>query len=329
MTTSVNNIKNNEGTNNANMNNQINREMKQKLNLLFIEGNRQKIDKANIKEAYLKIKKHGYLSTMPMEFIPMDKAKNKLNGRTLFKATIIRKMGEGDATLSNFDMKYQTIKPEEYDQYDGVCVDGQHRSLSLQFADMQDQEPTYTAVEIPDTMDILSYVALRNNGKVWKNGDFQHSGISTNSREIDYILKQCGKRKEEDAFFFSIYTLSTTTLQPKQVKALQQGYKTIEDYRNLQLSPDIMEMGDTVLKEIDSNPILTSDRCNGRFGAALKKFYIENGKNIDALIGVINLLDNEIWEAHFVPEKGQSMEIRAYTDALNSVWAQYQGGNKD
>lgn len=90
-----------------------------------------------------------------------------------------------------------------------------------------------------------------------------------------------------------------------------------------------MEMGDTVLKEIDSNPILTSDRCNGRFGAALKKFYIENGKNIDALIGVINLLDNEIWEAHFVPEKGQSMEIRAYTDALNSVWAQYQGGNKD
>lgn len=291
MKTIVNNIENiNEGTNNANMNNQINKDMQQKLNLLFIEGNRQKIDKANIKEAYLKIKKHGYLSTMPMEFIPMDKAKDKLNGRTLFKATIIRKTGEGDATLSNFDMKYQTIKPEEYDQYDGVCVDGQHRSLALQFADMQNQKPTYAEVKIPDTMDILSYVALRNNGKVWKNGDFQHSGISTNSREIDYILKQCGKRKEEDAFFFSIYTLSTTTLQPKQVKALQQGYKTIEDYRNLQLSPEIMEMGDIVLKEIDSNSILTSDRCNGRFGAALKKFYIENGKNIDALIGVIIFL---------------------------------------
>ncbi|MCM1356895.1 MAG: hypothetical protein NC212_10885 [Staphylococcus sp.] len=328
MTTSVNNIKNNEGINNANMNNQINREMKQKLNLLFIEGNRQKIDKANIKEAYLKIKKHSYLSTMPMEFITMDKAKDKLNGRTLSKAIIVRKTGEGDATLSNFDIKYQAIKPDEYDQYDGVCVDGQHRSLALQFADMQDQKPTYAEVEIPDTMDILSYVALRNNGKVWKNGDFQHSGISTNSKEIDYILKQCGKRKEEDAFFFSIYTLSTTTLQPKQVKALQQGYKTIEDYRNLQLSTEIIEIGDTVLKEIDSNPILTSDRCNGRFGAALKKFYIENGKNIDALIGVINLLDNEIWEAHFVPKKGQSMEIRAYTDALNSVWAQYLGENK-
>lgn len=325
----VNNIENNEEISNVKKDNQVNKDMKQQLNLLFIEGNRQKIDKANIKEAYLKIKKHGYLSTMPMEFIPMDKAKDKLNGRTLFKAVIVRKTGDGDATLSNFDMTYQAIEPEEYDQYDGVCVDGQHRSLALQFTDMQDQEPTYTEVEIPDTMDILSYVALRNNGKVWKNGDFQHSGISTNSGEIDYILNQCGKRKEEDAFFFSIYTLSTTTLQPKQVKALQQGYKTIEDYRNLQLSPDIIEMGDIVLKEIDSNKMLTSDRCNGRFGAALKKFYIENGKSIVALTDVINLLDNEIWEAHFVPEKGQSMEIRAYTDALNSVWAQYQGEKKN
>lgn len=329
MDKTANNIENNEGTSNAEKDNQVNKDMKRQLNLLFIEGNRQKIDKANIKEAYLKIKKHGYLSTMPMEFIPMDKAKDKLNDRTLFKAVIVRKTGDGDATLSNFDMKYQAIEHEEYDQYDGVCVDGQHRSLALQFADMQNQEPTYTEVEIPDTMDILSYVALRNNGKVWKNGDFQHSGISTNCKEIDYILKQCGKRKEEDAFFFSIYTLSTTTLQPKQVKALQQGYKTIEDYRNLQLSPDTIELGDIVLKEIDDNKILTSDRCNGRFGAALKKFYIENDKSIEALIGVINLLDNEIWEAHFVPEKGQSMEIRAYTDALNSVWAQYDGEKKN
>ena len=46
--------------------------MKNRLELLFIEGNRQNIDKANVKEAYLKIKKHGYLSTMPMENIPMD-----------------------------------------------------------------------------------------------------------------------------------------------------------------------------------------------------------------------------------------------------------------
>ena len=40
--------------------------MKKQLNLLFIEGNRQKIDKANIKEAYQKISTHGYISTMQM-----------------------------------------------------------------------------------------------------------------------------------------------------------------------------------------------------------------------------------------------------------------------
>ena len=162
--------------------------MKNRLELLFIEGNRQNIDKANVKEAYLKIKKHGYLSTMPMEYIPMDKAIGKLNGRTLSKVTITRKSGEGEAIVSNFDIKFQTVKIEEYGRFDGVCIDGQHRTLALQFADLKEQSPTYSEVEIPENMDILSYVALRNNGKVWKNGDFNHSGISTNSNEIDYIL---------------------------------------------------------------------------------------------------------------------------------------------
>ena len=95
--------------------------MKNRLELLFIEGNRQNIDKANVKEAYLKIKKHGYLSTMPMEYIPMDKAIGKLNGRTLSKVTITRKSGEGEAIVSNFDIKFQTVKIEEYGRFDGVC----------------------------------------------------------------------------------------------------------------------------------------------------------------------------------------------------------------
>lgn len=321
----------NEAMVNANNINNFNNttKMKKRPELLFIEGNRQNIDKANVKEAYLKIKKHGYLSAMPMEYIPMDKAIGKLNGRTLSKVTITRKSGEGEAIVSNFDIKFQTVKIEEYGQFDGVCIDGQHRTLALQFADLKEQSPTYSEVKIPENMDILSYVALRNNGKVWKNGDFNHSGISTNSNEIDYILKKCGKRKEEDAFFFSIYTLPTITLRANQIKALQQGYKTIESYRNLQLSPETIEMGDAVLKAIDENPTLASDRCNGRFGAAIKKFYVENEKSLEAVIAVLTLINDEIWEAHFVPEKGQSMEIRAYTDALNSVWAQYQGEQKN
>lgn len=62
--------------------------MKKQLNLLFIEGNRQKIDKANIKEAYQKISTHGYISTMPMEYLPMEKALAKLGGQNTFQSYV-------------------------------------------------------------------------------------------------------------------------------------------------------------------------------------------------------------------------------------------------
>lgn len=301
--------------------------MKKQLNLLFIEGNRQKIDKANIKEAYQKISTHGYISTMPMEYLPMEKALAKLGGRTLFKATLVRKSGQGEATISNFDIKMIAVTEDEYTKYDGVCIDGQHRTLALQFGNLQDIEPTYTAVDIPENMDILSYVALRNNGKTWKNPDFTHSGISTQCAEIDHIIKQCEGNKEDDAFFYSIYTLPTITIRATQIKGLQLGYKSIDSFRNLQLSPETTRMGDEVLKVVKANKTLTSDRCNGRLGAALKKFYIENGKNFDTLISVIGLIDNETWENHFTPEKGHSMEITAYVDALNAVWAEHEEKN--
>lgn len=95
-----------------------------RLNLLFIEGNRQKIDKTNVKEAYLKIKEYGFIKSMALEYVPMDKAKFKIGNKALFKATVVRKTGEGEPTISNFDIKTETVKPEEYDNYDGVCVDG-------------------------------------------------------------------------------------------------------------------------------------------------------------------------------------------------------------
>ena len=84
-------------------------------------------------------------------------------------------------------------------------------------------------------------------------------------------------------------------------------------------------MGDKVMEAIQANGTLTSDRCNGRFGAALKKFYIDNKQDFQTLLDVIALIDNDIWEAHFTAEKGHSMEIAAYTDALQSVWLEYQG----
>ena len=296
-----------------------------RLNLLFIEGNRQKIDKTNVKEAYLKIKEYGFIKSMALEYVPMDKAKSKIGDKALFKAMVIRKSGKGEPTISNFDIRTEMIKPEDYGKYDGVCVDGQHRTLALLLDDLKNEEVTYIEAEIPQNMDILAYVAMRNNGKSWKNNDFTHSGIATNNQEIDHILTKCKNSKIEDSFIYSMYTLTTSTLKVKQVKALQQGYKKIQDFKTLQLSPVTTKMGDKIMEAIQANNTLTSDRCNGRFGAALKKFFIDNQQDFQTLLDMITLIDNNIWEAHFTAQKGHSMEISAYTEALQSVWMQYQG----
>lgn len=317
-------VKNNDVKNLNVVNNNNEAVMNKRLNLLFIEGNRQKIDKTNVKEAYMKIKEYGFIKSMALEYVPMDEAMAKIGGKALFKATIVRKNGNGEPTISNFDIRTETVNPDEYANYDGVCVDGQHRTLALLFSDLQDEEVTYAEVKIPQNMDILAYVAMRNNGKPWKNNDFTHSGIATNNKEIDHILDKCKNSKIEDAFIYSIYTLTTSTLRAKQVKALQQGYKKIENFKNLQLSPNTIDMGDKVMEAIQANSTLTSDRCNGRFGAALKNFYIDNNQDFQTLLDVIGLIDNDIWEAHFTAEKGHSMEITAYTEALRSVWMRHQ-----
>ena len=69
----------NEEVNNGNM------EDKRNLNLLFIEGNRQNIDKENVKLSYHKITSLGYIPSMPIEYIPMDEAKDKIGKRNYLK----------------------------------------------------------------------------------------------------------------------------------------------------------------------------------------------------------------------------------------------------
>ena len=62
---------------------------------LFIEGNRSEIDKANVVESYNKIKAMGFIPTMPVEFLPIEQAQNKLGGRRLLKPVLKREKGEG------------------------------------------------------------------------------------------------------------------------------------------------------------------------------------------------------------------------------------------
>ena len=108
------------------------------LNLLLIEGNRTKIDNSNVVESYNKIKAWGFIETMPIEYFPMEEAKNKLGGRKLYRPTITRKKGEGSATISNFEIKMVEVQEADYDKYDGVCGDGQHRTIALMFDELKD-----------------------------------------------------------------------------------------------------------------------------------------------------------------------------------------------
>ena len=297
--------------------------MNKKLNLLFIEGNRQNIDKENVRACYNKIKNLGYIESMPIEYIPMDEAIKKIGNRKLFKMSVERNVGKGDATISNFKITLEVIKQEDYPNYDGVCEDGQHRDLALQFPALNEVQPTYTEVHIPENMDIVSYIALRNNGKVWNNGDFYNSGISTNDKEMDYILSLCKKYKA--AFIFALYTFGTINLTSKQIKSIQLGYKKTSDYGKLQLSKSTRETGDKILNALREHKFLSEDRFNGRFAQGLKQYYNEVGNDEQKVIDTINLIDKEQWDKHFTPKQGLSMEAKSYVEAFKALYADFEG----
>lgn len=289
------------------------------LNLLFIEGNRTEIDKTNVVESYNKIKAYGFIETMPIEYFPIQEVKEKLGGRALYKPTIIRKKGEGEPIISNFEIKLVPVSPEDYDNYDGVCEDGQHRTIAMMFGDLKDKEATYKEVKLPrEDMDILTYISMRNNGRKWSNDDFYASSISTGNHHADYILN---KKKEKEyskvapAFLFNIYTLGTANLTAAQIKSLQQGYKKLSDYGKVQINKDTQDRGDKILKALKDNQFLTSDRFTGRFGAGLKAFYTDCG-DMNKVIQTISLINKGTWEKYFTPASGQSMEAKSYKESL-------------
>ena len=291
------------------------------LNLLFIEGNRTKIDNSNVVESYNKIKAWGFIETMPIEYFPMEEAKNKLGGRKLYRPTITRKKGEGSATISNFEIKMVEVQEADYDKYDGVCGDGQHRTIALMFDELKDVTATYQPVKLSkENMDILAYISIRNNGRKWSNDDFYASNISTGDTNADYILN---KRKEGyiPAFLFNVYTLGTSNLTAAQIKSIQQGYKKLSDFSKVQISKDTQDKGDRILAALESNSFISNDRFTGRFGAGLKAFFTEC-KDIEIVVNTINHINKENWNKYFTPIAGQSMEGKSYKEALTKLTEQ-------
>ena len=78
-------------------------------NLLFIEGNRSGVNKNNVVESYNKIKGMGFISSMPIEYLPIEEAVNKLGGRRLLKPVLKRDKGEGIPVISNFKIEMEVV----------------------------------------------------------------------------------------------------------------------------------------------------------------------------------------------------------------------------
>lgn len=290
------------------------------LNLLFIEGNRTKIDNSNVVESYNKIKAWGFIETMPIEYFPMEEAKNKLGGRKLYRPTITRKKGEGSATISNFEIKMVEVQEADYDKYDGVCGDGQHRTIALMFDELKDVTATYQPVKLSkENMDILAYISIRNNGRKWSNDDFM---LPIFQQEI--LMQTISLIKERRLYScipFNVYTLGTSNLTAAQIKSIQQGYKKLSDFSKVQISKDTQDKGDRILAALESNSFISNDRFTGRFGAGLKAFFTEC-KDIEIVVNTINHINKENWNKYFTPIAGQSMEAKSYKEALTKLTEQ-------
>lgn len=285
--------------------------------LLFIEGNRSEIDKLNVKGCHSKMEKMGYIKDMPIEYVPIKIALEHLNGRKLYTPSLKRKDGEGQPILSNFEVITTYVEEKDYRKYEGVCIDGQHRTLALMFGELH-VKPIYKEVDIPKDVDIVQYISLRNTAKPWANQDFYDSGILTGDHHVDHIL---AKRQDKFImpFLLCVYTLGTSTLTPRQIKDLQLGVRKMDDIKRVQLTKNTEEMGDAICQICKEHQFLTSDNLTGRFGAGLKDFYKKHDSDFEKVKKVLNGLNKAYWERYFSKKGGHSMEVKAYEEAFSSL----------
>lgn len=288
--------------------------------LAFIKGNRQKIDRSNVVENAKRMQAMGYIQGMPMEYIQIEEAKKHLNGRELCRLVLASKIPDVALNLRNFEIKFEVIPENEYDQYEGVIIDGQHRYIALCILQNADIKPEYKEVTIPEDMDILQYTALRNMGKPWRNDDFANSHLATHDEHVDYILEKYRGDKYALPFLLNVYSLGTGNLTMKQIKNMQQGCKKMSDFKRIKLTKDTQNNGDEICQLCNDNPILAKDRLTGRFGEGLKNFYKNHDSDFDIVEKTLKAIDKDKWEAYFVDKGGRSMEVKAYEDALGKVY---------
>lgn len=166
--------------------------------LAIAKGAHLKIDRSDVIENAQRIQAMGYVAGMFIEYLRMEEVKEYLHDRELCKVIISSKQADIAPDLRNFEIKFEVIPENEYDQYEGVIIDGEHRYIALCILKNVDVEPEYREVTIPEIMVIW----LGNEGKPWRNDDAANSHLT-----IDYILEKYREDKYNLAPFFEICSL--------------------------------------------------------------------------------------------------------------------------
>lgn len=284
--------------------------------LLFIKGNRNKISEAQIKSLHQKIKSIGYLKSLPIQYIDMQSAKDKIGNYKLYQISVTRKNKSLSTppVISDFTLEETIVDEAEYANYDGILIDGQHRQIVSMIHPFISVEFAYQSVQLEKDIDLLQYIALLNSGNPWGYPDFESSGLLTNNESIDHILRSKPKNLKL-SIILPLYTLGIKDLSPKKIVNMQQGVIQSQD-KNILISKENLDHGDKLMEVFNNHIFLSFSNVSGRFTKGIKLFYAEINNNFEALISVLNRIDKKSWEKYFVPEIGRSLEPRGYKDAL-------------
>ena len=283
--------------------------------LLFIENNRSKLDKGNVVTNHARLEKKGFFKSMPIRYITIEDAQEKMEGIKLYRPVVEKIKKRTNLSVENFQIKMEAIDQSHWAEFDGICLDGQHRIIAMMLPELKNVQPEYCQVTKEEVEDgLLQYVVSCNNVKAWTNKDFQKSGLKANNNEIDQIMTKVDEGYEL-GFVASIYTLDTINIGYRIIKTLQEGVHDISYFKNLHLNTETQKNGDKLLNAINEIQCLTKEVLSGRFGKGIKIFY-NKVHNLETVINAIKKIDKSLWESWKSNGNGKSLEAKFFCDRL-------------
>lgn len=290
------------------------------MKLHLIKGNRE-VTTSRVNESYNRIKSNGYLKEVgKIEYV----TGSCLEGKKILSAKVAKKDNSKPLSLSNWMLEMEEI---QYTQDVKVCVDGQGRLVALMLMQMIDGDNTidnesiYREVTVPDVMDVVKFVLLKNSGIPWNYANVQNANISSGNEFIDELDRLAKYHNIKNQVVYDFATIKTGDLTCNIVKKMKE--QTRELPSSVTLNAKSIEVASNLLDIIKDHPMLTKDHITTRFSKGLKLFCknypITNVEDVYRLIGAIT---KPLWEQHFSTANGVSAEAKKYSEGFMMLYEQ-------